>query len=244
MVGDPVYGGYFQRTLHVDPHLAHNPETPLLEGWDFGHGHPCVVWAQFLPWGALHVLGGVMGASMFIEDFCPVALQYRAQWFPRLLEVLSTGDPAGESFSPHGVATSAADVLRKHGVDLRLYPSANHVDRRYVAIQTVAGYMRRLTPQGPAFRVTPQFVVVTTRGTTAGPVLVDGFEAGYVWDVKSTAGTTNPNTRRPLKDGYYDHSQNCVEYIVLTFGPGAGVKPTPPVHEFRPIHGGPYSWMA
>ena len=40
VVGDPVYGGYFQRTLHVDPHVAHNPETPLLEGWDFGHGHP------------------------------------------------------------------------------------------------------------------------------------------------------------------------------------------------------------
>jgi len=243
VVGDPVYGGYFQRTLHVDPHLAHNPETPLLEGWDFGHGHPCVVWAQFLPWGALHVLGGVMGASMFIEDFCPVALQYRAQWFPRLLEVRSTGDPAGESFSPHGVATSAADVLRKHGVDLRLYPSANRVDRRDVAIQTVAGYMRRLTPQGPAFRVTPQFVVVTKRGATPPPVLVDGFEAGYVWDIKSTAGTTNPNTRRPLKDGYYDHAQNCVEYIVLTFGPGAGVKPTPPVHEFRPIPSGPGSWM-
>jgi hypothetical protein len=53
-----------------------------------------VVWAQFVPWGALHVLGGVMGASMLIEDFCPVALQYRAQWFHRLLEVRSTDDPA------------------------------------------------------------------------------------------------------------------------------------------------------
>jgi hypothetical protein len=34
-------------------------------------------------------------------------------------------------------------------------------------------------------------------------------------------GTTNPNTRRPLKDGYYDHGQNCVEYIALMFGPAA-----------------------
>jgi hypothetical protein len=30
-------------------------------------------------------------------------------------------------------------------------------------------------------------------------------EADYVWDSKSTKGTTNPNTRRPLKDAYDDH---------------------------------------
>ena len=73
--------------------------------------------------------------------------------------------------------------------------SANRVDRRDMVIQTVARYMRRLTPQRSAFRVTPQFVVVTERGSTATPVLVDGFEAGYVWDAESTKGTTNPNTR-------------------------------------------------
>ena len=172
-----------------------------------------------------------------------MALQYRAHWFPGVLEVRSTGDPAGESFSPHGVATSAADVLRKHGVDLQLFSSATRVDRRDMAIQTVAGYMRRLTPQGPAFRVTPQFVVVTKRGSTTTPVLVDGFEAGYVWDSKSTKGTTNPNTRRPLKDGYYDHGQNCVEYIALMFGPRTKRKPAlaqtaPPRFALSP-----HSWM-
>ena len=229
VVGEPVYAGYFQRPLHVEENLACNPEVPLLEGWDFGHGHPCVVWVQFLPWGALHVLGGVMGGSMFIEEFCPIALQYRAQWFPRILEVKSTGDPAGESFSPHGVATSAVDVLRKNGVVVRLVPSANRVDRRDVAIQSIApGYMRRITPQGPAFKVAPRFIVVIKRGTTSTPVLVDGFEAGYVWDTKSTATTSNPNTRRPLKDGFYDHSQNGCEYVMLAFGPASGVKTKAP----------------
>jgi len=151
------------------------------------------------------MLGGVIvacsGASMFIEDFCPVALQYRAHWFPNVLEVRSTGDPAGQAFSPHGVATSGADVLRKHGVKLQFFAMAKRVDRRDMAIQTVAGYMRRLTPQGPAFRIASRFAVVTKRGSATTPVLVDGFEAGYVWDAKSTTGTTNPNTRRPLKDG-------------------------------------------
>jgi hypothetical protein len=186
----------------------------------------------------------LMGASMFIEDFCPVALQYRAQWFPRLFEVRSTDDPAGESFSPHGVATSAADVLRKHGVELQFFSTANRVDRRDMAIQTVAGYMRRLTPQGPAFKVTPQFVVVTKRGSTTTPVLVDGFEAGNVWDAKSTKGTSNPNTRRSLKDGYYDYGQNCVEYIALMFGPGTRRKAAPKAKVSPTFPSDPLSWMA
>jgi len=166
-----------------------------------------VVWAQFLPQGALHVLGGVLGVSMFIEDFCPIALQYRAQWFPVPLEVKSTGDPAGQSFSPHGVATSAIDVLKKHGVGVQTTPSANRVDRRDVAIQSIAGYMRRLTATGAAFAVAPRFVVVAGTGTSSPSVLVDGFEAGYVWAESQATGSSTPNTRRPLKDGYYDHAQ-------------------------------------
>lgn len=224
-----------------------NTEAPLYEGWDFGHSHPCVVWAQFLPQGALHILGGVMGAALFIEDFAPIALQYRSQWFPHPLDIQSTGDPAGESFSPHGVSTSAVDVLRANGVRVEPAHGANSVDRRDVAIQTLAGYMRRLVGSAAAFQVNPRFVV-SKRGSQITPVLVDGFEAGYVWDTKSTSSTTNPNTRRPLKDGLYDHSQNCVEYILLKFGPTAPTKKqTAPKEDldwrvYMPM--GEHSWMA
>jgi hypothetical protein len=243
VVGDPVYGGYFQRLLHARQVEMH-PAAPLLEGWDFGHGHPCVVWAQFLPQGALHVLGGVMGVSMFIEDFCPIALQYRAQWFPRPMEVQSTGDPAGQSFSPHGVATSAIDVLKKHGVQAQTRPAANRVDQRDVAIQSIAGYMRRLTATGAAFAVAPRFVVVTGTGTSSPSVLVDGFEAGYVWAESQATGSSTPNTRRPLKDGYYDHAQNCLEYIVLAFGPTAERKPKRSGYAPLPVYRGPHGWLA
>ena len=183
------------------------------------------------------------GEELFIEDVCPGALPYRARWFPGVLEVRSTGDPARETFSPHGVATSAADVLRKHGLELQFFATANRGDRRDMAIQTMAGSMRRLTPQRAAFRVTPQFVVVTKRGSTATPVLVDGFEAGYFWDAKSTKGTTNPNTRRPLKDGYYDHGQNCVEDIAQMFGPGTKLKPGMKANPMQAYPPSALSWM-
>jgi hypothetical protein len=43
------------------------------------------------------------------------------------------------------LAASAADVSRTHGVELQFFSTANRVDCRDMAIQTVAGYMRRLT---------------------------------------------------------------------------------------------------
>ena len=78
------------------------------------------------------------------------------------------------------------------------------------------------------------------------PVLVDGFEAGYVWDTQSTTSTSNPNTRRPLKDGFYDHGQNCLEYILLAYGPTVAEKKAPDLREFFHVYarGDGLGWMA
>jgi hypothetical protein len=60
--------------------------------------------------------------------------------------------------------------------------------------------------------------------------------------------TVSPITRRPLKDGFYDHSQNCVEYILLKFGPTAPTKKQTAHKEdldsrvYMPM--GEHSWMA
>jgi hypothetical protein len=53
------------------------------------------------------------------------------------------------------------------------------------AIQAAAGYMRRLTATGPAFQINPRFVVLGRKSQRQSPVLLDGLEAGYVWDDKS-----------------------------------------------------------
>jgi hypothetical protein len=56
-------------------------------------------------------------------------------------------------------------------------------------------------------------------------------------------GTTNPNTRRPLKDGYYDCGQNCVEYIAQMFGPGTKLKPVMQVERTPAYLLDPLSWI-
>lgn len=243
IVGKPVYGATFKSRLHV-VRLAINAQVPLLEGYDFGHKHPAVVWAQILPWGELRVLGGILGFDQFIEDFMPIVIQQRAQWFgtPALtddprgrwakgdlilpFDVQSTGDPAGDQNNSQGTRLSAADVLREHGVNLYTIAGANHPDARDRCLQVIAGYQKRLTRQGPAFAIDPvRWLAVMPDGTLQGSThMVDAFEAGYVWDERAIAHSVSPNTRRARKDGYYDHSMNALEYVVLAYGPAQPTK--------------------
>ena len=168
--------------------------------------------------GEWHLLGGVMGDAMFLEDFAPAVLQIRKQWFGDLtLPVQSTGDPAGANANSQGTRKSASDVLRAAGITLSVRRNANHPAKRDAAIQDVARYMRRLAPSGPAFAVSPRFLVIGQRYQRVEPVLVDALEAGYVWDDRALSG--NRQMRQPRKDGYYDHSMNCCEYLNLRFGP-------------------------
>jgi len=238
IIGKPVYAGVFQARLHCQ-RLSLNPSVPLLEGWDFGHSHPAVVWAQLLPWGELRVLGGILGSDQFIEDFAPMAVALRTMWFggepnaagERLLpmEVWSTGDPAGDQNNSQGTRVSAADVLREYGVALYTIGGANHPDARDRCIQHLAGYMQRLTRQGPAFTVDPdRWKINTLEGVTDSTHFIDALEAGYVWDERSIAHAVSPNTRRARKDGFYDHAMNCIEYVVLAYGPA---QPTKVDHE-------------
>ena len=95
-----------------------------------------------------------------------------------------------------------------------------------------------------AFAVAPRFVVVIGKGATSPSVLVDGFDAGYVWAESKAINLSTPNTRRPLKEGYYDHAQNCLEYIVLAFGPTAERKPRRTAYESLRVYRGHDCWMA
>jgi hypothetical protein len=58
---------------------------------------------------------------------------------------------------------------------------------------------------------------ISEKATVPDKFLADGFEAGYVWD-EHTVSVGNKQVRRPKKDGWYEHGQNCAEYLELNFG--------------------------
>jgi hypothetical protein len=229
------------------PSALFDPALPLYESWDWGHSSPCVTWHQLQHFGAQWVvLGGVQGRNCFLEDFAPGVLAIRAAWFPtpvvplpigrlasdferyrrqrdRGLNVQSVGDPAGATNNSQGTNRSAVTVLAEMGIIVTTQPDANHIERRNYAIQTFAGYLERSLPAGvPCFRISDRFLVIGQEsGVQARSLLVDGFEAGYVWDVLSSARTASPNTRRPKKDGVFDHSMNTCEYAALQWAPAS-----------------------
>lgn len=231
VIGQPVYGAIdvhqpqtaaFQRNRHERP-LELDPALPLYESLDYGKHHPCVIWGQYTPWSDLRILGGVMGHNLYLEDFAPIVQQYRKRWFPNALEVLTCCDPAGSHDNSQGVKQNGVKVLQDHG----FYPSwqadSNSPAVRLAMVERIAAHMRRRTPNGEAFGIDRErWVRVGLTSVTVHRFLADGCEAGYVWDAHEIS-VGNKQMRRPKKDGWYEHGQNCLEYLEHNFG---GVQPT------------------
>jgi hypothetical protein len=87
--GEPCYQGYFEPAAHVSTRIRFNPYLPLLEGWDFSHSRPAVLWTQWDAYAeCLNILGGVEGFEMYLENFVPKVLEIRHRWFPLLISLL------------------------------------------------------------------------------------------------------------------------------------------------------------
>lgn len=242
VIGKPVYGGTFDRALHVRP-LAYNPEAPLEEGIDFGKHHPCIVWRQRTTYGGVQYLGGLMGQSVYLEDFLPVALMYRDRWFPKPVEIRTCCDPAGSHNNSQGVKSNGVGVLQSQGFTPRWQEGANRPSVRYAMIERTAGLMRRRTPQGEAFGVNSdasRWLRVTADGREPAPwpFFADGCEAGYVWDAHMVSEGSK-QYRKAKKDGWYEHAQNVNEYLELNFGSGPTVvaEPEPAPYVPRSVWG-------
>lgn len=199
IVGQPVYANCFSRRLHVDERAQFNPDLPLLEAWDFGHHHPAVLWSQ-IGLGRWTVLAELMGQDEFLEGFAPSALTLRHQLFPTVREVQSCCDPAGGFASSHGISISAVDVLRQNNINPSWVNGANHPVNRDSAIQAIGQAFHRLRGGAPEVLIHPRCTEY-----------IKGCEGGYVWSEQSRqSNALYPNTRRPKKDGRYDHLQNCL----------------------------------
>lgn len=227
VIGKPVYGGdpekgvdpMFKRELHVRP-LTFNPNLPLITSIDFGKHHPCMIFEQYTPWNQLLLLGGVMGQNLYLEDFAPIALRWRSEWFPNVPFHLECCDPAGAHDNSQGVRNNGIKVLQEHGFNPIYKENSNSPDVRLAMVERLAGYMRKRTPQGEAFGVQSdrsKWLLISQDQMKPWPFLADGLEAGYVWD-EHMISIAGKQLRRPKKDGWYEHGQNCIEYGELNFG--------------------------
>ena len=211
VIGDPVYKGAFVRRIHEGV-AEYQKDLPLEMGLDFGKHHPCVIWRQVSPLGQVRFLGGILGQGMYLEDFLTVIQRYQQQWFPSPCEVRECCDPAGASDTSHGTQ-GALHTLKKFGIVPRYVADSNSPAIRLAMVERMAGQMRRrAADMSECFQVSDsdRWLRISSQATTLDRFLADGFEAGYVWD-EHMVSVANKQVRKPKKDGWYEHGQNCFD---------------------------------
>jgi hypothetical protein len=243
VIGDPVYQGAFVRAIHEGP-AEFDAKLPLEMALDFGKHHPCVVFRQISALGQVRFLGGLLGQNLYLDDFLDLVVQYRAQWFPGVTELKECCDPAGASDTSHGTS-GAVDILRRRGFKPRFVMDANSPAVRLAAVERMAAQMRsRAADRQEKFLVSnsDRWLTISANGANIDRWLADGFEAGYVWD-EHLVSVSNKQVRKPRKDGWYEHGQNCAEYLEVNFGGQAPKKKETPKYDYA-VPTGPHSWMA
>ena len=236
VTGEPVYKGAFVRGIH-EVALAYDPALPLEMSLDFGKHHPCVIFRQVSPLGQVRYLGGILGQQLYLDDFLHLVLRYRQRWFPGATEIRECCDPAGAADTSHGTA-GAVKTLRERGIRPRYVPDSNSPAVRLAMVERIAAQMRRrAADRSEAFAVNSdpeRWYTISERATTPDRFLADGFEAGYVWD-EHMVSVGNKQVRKPKKDGWYEHGQNCVEYLEANFGSGAQKPKAPAPKPYVPV---------
>lgn len=240
VAGVPVYKGAFVRAIH-ETAAEFDPRLALEIALDFGKHHPCVIFRQRSALGQLRFLGGILGQDLYLDDFIAIVLRYLSEWFSGA-NVEWCSDPAGAADTSHGTQ-GAIKTLRAHGIQPRYVEDSNSPGLRIALIERIASHMRRRgADRAEAFVVSDsdRWLVISERSTVIDRFLADGFEAGYVWD-EHMVSVGNKQVRKPKKDGWYEHGQNCVEYLEANFGSAPPKKPreAPPV---RPPVRGDMAW--
>jgi hypothetical protein len=222
------------RALH-EGLAEYDPSLPLEMGLDFGKHHPCVVFRQVSPLGQVRFLGGILGQNLYLDDFLGIVLQHRQEWFPQPSAILECCDPAGAADTSHGTE-GAVRILASKGIRPRYQPDSNSPAVRLAMIERMAAQMRkRAADRTEAFIISnsERWLRISEQSSMVDRFLADGFEAGYVWD-EHMVSVANKQVRKPKKDGWFEHGQNCAEYLELNFGSQARpVKVTEPV-QYRP----------
>lgn len=236
VIGDPVYAMAFLRVLHEGP-AEFDPALPLEMALDYGKHHPCVVFRQRAALGQTRYLGGILGQDFYLDDFCDVVLRYRSAWFPGVREYLYCCDPAGAADTSHGTPGGLRILETKGLWPMRFLPDSNSPAVRLAMIERIAAQMRkRAADRTEAFMVSnsDRWLRISTTSTTVDRFLADGFEAGYVWD-EHMISVGRKQVRKPRKDGWYEHGQNCAEYLEANFGASpVKVKAEAPAEPARP----------
>lgn len=214
VIGTPVYDRMFLAERNVQA-VEYDEARPVLEAFQYGQHHPTWVCAQRTYRGGLKILGAILGKRMFLEDFLPIVMGYRAEWFEKAV-FKTCCDPPPDIGSTRYTNLSA---LRDAGL-LPIYkPNSNAPDVREAVIQDLASLLRRSGREGFCISsdVTRFLVAADKKTINHDRFVLDGFESDYVWD-EHVISVGSKKVRQPKALEWVDGAQRCIENLWLNFG--------------------------
>jgi len=197
--GEPFYSG-FRRAIHVK-NLDPIEGSELILGWDYGWHHPACVITQLDSRTRLLVLDVLFGERSLIKTFGEDVKAFLNREFNGY-ETSSYGDPAGEQESDKSLKSSA-QILSEVGFDVSSKPSntneANYDARKII----VEGKLKTLIDGVPA-------ILINDNERTQ--ILIEAFEGGWHYPEANRHGWVSD---RPVREGYYEHVINALDYIMV-----------------------------
>lgn len=193
--GDPFYAT-FNRSLHVR-RCAYDPTRPLLRGWDFGRGHPAIVFAQVDEKLKVKVLWSNIYTNLTIYQFAPLVLAESNARFPEAV-CRDYGDPAGAQESDKGATTQ----ILLNTFKIKLIYRFSYIEEGTKMID-----QKLLVQQdgSPGLLSDPSNKDLNT-----------GFESGYVLDTGASGKDGEGRLKNsPKKDGWYEHVMDALRYLIV-----------------------------
>jgi len=188
----------FNRSVHVRP-LLFDPKIPLLRGWDFGQAHPACVFAQLGGMNQVRVHRSVLETNKKIWDFGEQVVGLTNIHFPGAKKIVDYGDPAGAQESDKGASTHI--LLERFGIHMNMKFSY-----REEGLKIMDQKLRVMENGEPGMLIDPE----------GNPLLIEGFEGGYVLDVGATGKDKEGRLKNhPKKDGIYEHLFDALRYLML-----------------------------
>ncbi len=216
--GTPVYENAFRREDHLGP-LRFDPHSQLLESFHAGQHHPAWLVAQRSHFGGIHLLAGIIGKKLFLEDFLPLVDRYRAEWFDGSTSLMCCDPPPSDD---DALRFTSVNMFREHGLQMRWRDNSNSPDVRESVIQTIGGMMKRRMGSGQGFVINAddsRWLMASHAVTKETKLFVDGCEGSYVWD-ENLVSVGSKKVRQPKVDQWLEGMQRCLENIVLNFFAG------------------------
>lgn len=194
--GEPFYST-FNRALHVR-RCVYDPTRPLLRGWDFGKGHPSIVFAQVDERAKLKVLWSQIYTNLTIYQFVPLVMAETNARFPEATEIRDYGDPAGAQETDKGATT----MILLNTFTIKLIYRFSFIEE---GAKMIEQKLMMQADGSPGLWVDP-----------GNKDLNEGFESGYVLDTGASGKDHEGRIKNsPKKDGWYDHVMDALRYLVV-----------------------------